>query len=110
MASFRSHTFEEGGMGNTTFPVWARKARSTVLDLPGANNDIIQRFGRKSDTLAMLVTMTKSELDALYGDVNSSGSLVYHYGTFTAYLDSISDPHEVLAGDLYVCTLNFLRE
>ena len=47
MASFKSHSWEEGGNGNTTFSVWASKARTAVLDLPGANADIIQKFGRK---------------------------------------------------------------
>jgi hypothetical protein len=80
-----------------------------VLDLPGANEDIVQRFGRKSDTLSMLATVTASELLALSNDVNQSGSLVYHYGTFTAYLDSI-DAHEILDADLYAVTLTFIRQ
>lgn len=109
MASFKSHSFEEGGSGASQFPVWARKARTAVLDLPGANTDIIQRFGRKSDTLALLGTCTLSQLNALRGDVGSSGSLTYHEGTFSAYLDSISDPHEMLTADLYVVTLNLIR-
>jgi hypothetical protein len=58
MASFRSHGFKEGAEGAGTFPVWHRKARSAILDLPGSNEDIIQRFGRKSDTLGMLATVT----------------------------------------------------
>lgn len=110
MASFRSHTFKEGAEGNLTYPVWTRKARSAILDLPGANEDIIQRFGRKSDTLALRVTCTKSELDALYGDVGLTGTLVYHYGSFSAYLDSIDGAHEVLVADLYPATLSFIRQ
>jgi hypothetical protein len=81
-ASFKSHSFKEGGEGATRFPVWNRKAKSAVLELPGANNDIIQKFGRKSDTLALLATCTKSQLDTLFGDVGSTGSLIFHYGTF----------------------------
>jgi hypothetical protein len=108
-ASFRSHSFKEGAEGASTFPVWQRKARSAILDLPGANEDIIQRFGRKSDTLGLLVTATGSELSALYGDVGSTGSLVYHLGTYTAYLDSI-DGHEIIDADLYAATLNFIRQ
>ena len=109
MASFRSHAFEEGAEGAGTFPTWARKARSAVLDLPGANEDIIQRFGRKSDTLSLLGTATAAELAALNGDVGSSGSLVFHYGTYTAYLDAI-DAHEIHTADLYAITLSFIRQ
>lgn len=108
-ASFRSHNFKEGAEGASTFPVWQRKARSAILDLPGANEDIVQRFGRKSDTLSLLATVTASELSALYGDVGSTGSLVFHYGTFTAYLDAI-DGHEILDADLYAVTLQFVRQ
>lgn len=109
MASFRGHSFEEGGEGAKSFAVWSRKAKSAVLEVPGANNDIVQRFGRKSDTLSLLGTCTKAQLDALYGDVGESGSLIYHYGTATAYLDSI-DGHEVIDADLYVATMNFIRQ
>jgi hypothetical protein len=109
MASFRSHSFAEGAEGAGTFPVWHRKARSAILDLPGSNEDIIQRFGRKSDTLGMLATVTGSELAALYGDVGSTGSLVYHLGTYTAYLDDI-DGHEIVDADLYAVNLSFIRQ
>lgn len=109
MASFRSHNFSEGGEGAKTFPVWVRKAKLAVLEVPGANADVVQRFGRKSDTLSLLATATKAELDALAADVGLSGSLIYHYGTFTAVLESIDGPHEVLTADKYVATLNFVR-
>jgi hypothetical protein len=107
--SFKSHGFLEGAEGAHTFPIWARKAKSAILEVPGANQDTIQTFGRKSDTLAELVTVTKAQLDALNGDVGTVGSLVFHYGTFTAYLDSI-DGHEILAADKYAVVLNFIRQ
>lgn len=109
MASFKSHSFEEGGEGATRFPVWARKAKTAVLEVPGANGDIVQRFGRKSDTLALIATCTAAELAALSGDVGSTGTLSYAYDTRTAYLDSIDTPHEVLADhDIFTVTLNFI--
>ena len=110
MGSFRSHQFAEGGEGHTEFPVWARKSKRAIIEIPGASGDIIQKFGRNSATLALLATCTKAQLDALDGDVGSSGSLVYHYGTYTAYLDSIDGPHEIMAKDKYVVTLNFVRQ
>ncbi len=109
MASFRGHAMHEGGNGNTSFPVWSRKARTAVLDLPGANNDIVQRLGRKSDTLEVVVTVTASQLDALMGDVGQSGSLVFHAGTFTALLDGISGAEEKLTADLYTISLSFIK-
>ena len=109
-ASFRGHNLAEGGSGATTFPVWARKAKSAILEVPGANEDVIQTFGRKSDTLALPITCTKAELDALYGDVQKTGTLIFHYGSFTAYLDSIDTPSETLAEDHYTLILNFVRQ
>ena len=108
MASFRGHSFSEGGGGAATFPVWERKSKKALLEVPGANGDILQKFGRNSDTLPMPATCTQSQLNALYADVGSSGTLVYHYDTRTAYLDSISGPHEILTLDKYVVTLNFI--
>lgn len=110
MASFKGHSFSEGGAGATTFPVWARKSKRAILEVPGADSDIIQKFGKNSPTLALLATCTKSELGTLDGDVGTTGSLVYHYGTYTAYLDSIDGPHEMLTADKYVVTLNFIRQ
>ncbi len=108
MASFRSHSFSEGGSGASTFPIWERKSKRGILEIPSANGDIIQKFGRSSDTIALLATCTQSELNTLYADVGSSGTLVYHYDTRTAYLDSISGPHEILTEDKYVVVLNFI--
>src|SRR5262249_16066069 len=108
MASFKGHSWDEGGEGATHFPIWGRKGRLAVLDVPGANGDVIQKMGRKSDTLAVLATCTQSEPDALYGDVGTSGSLVFSYDTRTAVLDSIDGPHEVLTSGRFVVTLNFL--
>jgi hypothetical protein len=96
MASFRGSNFKEGAEGAGTFPVWHRKARSAILDLPGANED-------------MLATVSGSELAALYGDIGQSGSLVYHLGTYTAYLDDI-DGHEIVDADLYAINLSFIRQ
>lgn len=110
MASFKSHSFKEGGEGTNRFPVWARKSKRAIVEIPGSNADIIQKFGRNSATLALLATCTKSELDTLDSDIGSTGSLVYHYGTYSAYLDSIDGPHEVSVVDKYVVTLNFIRQ
>lgn len=107
MGSFRGKTFKEGGGGATAFNVWQRKSKNAVLEIPGKDGDVIQSFGRKSDTLSLLVTVTASQLADLYGQVDRSGSLVYHYDTRTAYLESI-DGHEILTADLYVVTLNLL--
>jgi hypothetical protein len=65
--------------------------------------------GASRDTLGMLATVTSSELAALYGDVGSTGSLVYHLGTYTAYLDDI-DGHEIVDADLYAVNLSFIRQ
>lgn len=108
MASFKGHTFAEGAEGSTRFPVWERRARTAILEVPGANGDIVQTFGRASDRLALTATCTQAELDALYADVGSSGTLIYHYDSRTAYLESISGPHELLTADLYAVTLNFV--
>lgn len=110
MGSFRGHSWKEGGEGASRFPVWERKARTAILDLPGADNDVVQTFGRKSRTLAMLVTVTAAELAALDGDVGRTGTLVFHYETCSAYLDSITGPHEILAMDKYTVTLNLIRQ
>ena len=108
-ASFRGHSFAEGGLGATTFPAWSRKARLAVLDLPGATADVVQRLGRKSDTLSITATMTAAQLDALMADVDVSGTLIYHYGSYTAVLESISDARGILDADLYVASLTFVR-
>lgn len=110
MASFRSHSFHEGGEGTNRFPVWSRRAKVAILEIPGANSDTVQDFGRKSDTLALLITCSADELTALYADVGQTGTLSYSLGDDSAYLQSI-EPHEVLADrDTYVATLSFIRQ
>lgn len=109
MASFRGHSFREGGNGNTTFPVWSRNAQIAVLDVPGANTSIVQRFGRVSDRVGILATMTGAELNTIMGDVGQSGSLSFHWGSFTAVLENIDGAQETLTADLYTATLNFIR-
>lgn len=108
--TFRSHTFLAGGENVQSFPTWARKARTAVLDLPGANNDVVQTFGRKSDTMSLQVNVTASELSALMGDVGSTGTLVLAFGSYTAYLDSIDGVAKYYGLDLYTASLSFIRQ
>lgn len=108
MASFKGATFSERGQGAQTFETFGREADVQVIRIPGGNTNVIQSSGIAADRLNLRIRGTKSEMDALRNLVNTSGSLVYSYGTRNAFLQAISDPQEVLASGLYFATLQFI--
>lgn len=104
MASFKGIDFSERGENAQTFPAWRRKAESSVV------LNTVQTSGITADTLSLKIRCTKAQLASLYGAVGTAGSLVYSYGTRTAFLDEISDPQEVLVSGKYFATLSFIGQ
>jgi hypothetical protein len=108
MASFNGATFGERGTGSE-FPIWDAKEILVVKERPN-EAPVLQSQGEDVQRLALVVKATGVQLSALYDQVLESGSLVYGWETHNAFLESISDVSEQLAGhDVYFATLNLIR-
>lgn len=103
MASFAGADFDERGENAQFYPTWAREAEHTLT-----RTGVIQVSGVSTDTLALTIRCTASQLSALRGKVGSVGSLVFSGGTRSAFLKDISNPREILASGKYFATLNFI--
>ncbi len=98
---------KERGQSAQTFPRHRRKAASSVLHtLSGGNR--VQHSGKSADTLPLVLRCTESQLNTLYSDVATSGTLAYSGGSRSAFLDEV-DPQEVSAGkDVFFVTATFI--
>jgi hypothetical protein len=110
MASFKGNEFSERGQGGQMYDAWSREADIAEIHIPGGNTTVIQSAGLSADKLALRIRCTQAQLDALRNVVGTSGSLVYSYGTRTAFLRNISDVQEILASGKYYATLNLIGQ
>lgn len=107
MGSFGGAPFAERGNGSL-YPAWQYEANYTELEIPDGQS-VIQVGGVKSGKLALDIRVTKAELDSLNTKVGQVASLSYSYGTFSAFLASVSDAREIVESGKYFATLNFIK-
>jgi len=111
MASFSGITIKEKGRGGGQgFPVWSVGGTVAIKKVPGGSSNTIHTTSIKPPTLAMPVRVTGAQLTSLYGVVGTSATLVFHYESTTARLESIDNVEEYFHNqDAYYATLNFTR-
>lgn len=110
MASFSGITIQERGAGGGRgFPVWSKSGVIVVKKIPGGDDTVIQIIGSALPRLAMPVKLTGSALASLQAAVGTTASLVFHFETASATLESVSDVRQFRTFDIWFCTLNFIR-
>jgi hypothetical protein len=108
VASFGAISFGEG-QGGRSFPVWGRAAEHSVTHIPGGNISILQTSGKQADTLSLPIQCTAAQLASLYSAVDTVATLIYSYGSRSAYLSEVSNVEEQQAGqDMYFATLKLI--
>jgi hypothetical protein len=109
--SFDGAAFAERGQSGATFPIWSAPGIAITKKIPGGANSTIQVIGIGAQRLGLVVKVTAAQLAALYAKRGVTGSLVFGWETCTAYLESIENVEEQLAGkDVYFATLNLIRQ
>jgi hypothetical protein len=110
-ASFASVVFKEIGQGGGQgYPVWAKAGNVVLKKIPGSGDTVIQVIGTKLPTAAIPARMTAAQLTSMYGVVGTSGTLVFHFESTTARLESIDQVEEFFHGaDRYTAVLHFIR-
>lgn len=107
MASFDGVEFSERGAGNgAMFPIHPIRINTVILKIPGGAKSVLQTFGVPPSAFDMPARVDAAHLSALRGKVGTSGTLIYSFGSFTARLESVSEPAEVKRDrDYYFVTL-----
>lgn len=103
-------TLGERGAGPGNYPVWSVEGVVVVKKIPGGNKNVIQVIGIKRPRLALTVKCTAAQLAALRAKIGVTGTLVFHFETTTATLESVENAAEQGAGhEVYFATLNLIR-
>jgi len=109
MASlFGSLTFKERGENAQFFPLFGRKAETTVTHIDGGSRNIIQSSGLQADRLSLNIRCTLSELQNLIGAIDTVKTLQWSGGSRSAYLEEVADPKEIFAKAKYFATLKLI--
>ncbi len=111
MASFSGVTFKERGSGSGQgFPVWSMAGNIALKKVAGSATTVIQITGVKLPRLSLPVRVTAAQLTDLRAAVGTSDTIIFHFETTTAILESITDVEEFYHGlDKYTATLNLIR-
>lgn len=108
--SFSGITFRERGRGSGQgFPVWSKAGVVVLKKIPGSGDTVIQAIGTQLPRLGLIVRVTAAQLTSLYAVVGTSATLVFHFETTTARLESIDTPVQMAANDVFEATLNLIR-
>jgi hypothetical protein len=109
--SFNSIGFRERGQGSGQgIPVWSTGGVVVIKHIPGSSKNVIQKLGTTRPRIAMPVRVTAAQLTSLFAALGTSASLVFHFETTTATLESITNVEEYFHGlEAYSATLNLIR-
>jgi len=108
MASFGSNTFKERGESAQYFPLFGRKAETTVTHIDGGSRNVIQSSGVQADRLSLNIRCTLTELNNLIAAIDTVKNLTWSGGTRSAYLEEVESPKEILAKAKYFTTLKLI--
>ena len=110
MSSFAGITFGERGGGNGQgFPVWSQVGTVVIKHIPGSDDNVIQVIGGALPRMAMPVKVTGAALAALQAAIGAEDTLIFHFETTTALLESVTDVQQFRTSDVYFATLSFYR-
>ena len=109
MATFDGAGFsEKGAGGGTFFSIHGARVNYTIHKIPGGSKSFLQLGATPPVDFDMPAQCTASQLSALRGKINVSGTLAYSWGSFTAVLAEVADVKEVKSGqDYFQMTLRF---